>query len=292
VEAELLPSPAKRSLRPSPSTIELPARPPLLCAGCPHLAAEFALRRLDFYNPCTIGDLPQERKIPGQLKKGGLIVTGDIGCYTLGVYAPLYALDTTACMGASIGQALGLEKAGVPNKVVAVIGDSTFVHGGITGLVDVVYNQGHTTVIILDNETTAMTGHQGHPGTGLLAKGAEGQKVKLEEVARGVGVKDVNVVDAFDLNTIESTMSRCVESDEPSVIIVRGPCPMNVKVSGTPLEVDTEKCDSCYACLRIGCPAISVVEDKGWIDAGLCIGSTCGICAQACSQEAIVEGKK
>jgi len=195
-------------------------------------------------------------------------------------------------MGASIGQALGLEKAGVPNKVVAVIGDSTFVHGGITGLVDVVYNQGHTTVIILDNETTAMTGHQGHPGTGLLAKGAEGQKVKLEEVARGVGVKDVNVVDAFDLNTIESTMSRCVESDEPSVIIVRGPCPMNVKVSGTPLEVDTEKCDSCYACLRIGCPAISVVEDKGWIDAGLCIGSTCGICAQACSQEAIVEGKK
>jgi len=292
IQAGLLPASAKMSPVLSTSAPELPARPPLLCAGCPHIAAEFALRRLGFYNPCTLEDLPRERKIPAQLKKSGLIITGDIGCYTLGVYAPLYAMDTTACMGASIGQALGLEKAGVPNKVVAVIGDSTFVHSGITPLVDIVYNQGHTTVIILDNETTAMTGHQGHPGTGISVKGTKTQRVELEKLARGIGINDVNVVDAFDLAAIESTVSRCVESDEPSVIIVRGACPTLVRTTGTPLEVDSEKCDSCFACLRIGCPAISVLEDKAWIDAGQCVGSVCRICAQLCPQEAIAEGNQ
>jgi len=291
IQAGILSALAKPSLKSKASAPQLPVRPPLLCAGCPHIATEFALRRLGFYNPCSIGDSPQERKIPAQLKKGGLIVTGDIGCYTLGVYAPLFALDTTACMGAGIGQALGLEKAGIPNKIVAVIGDSTFVHSGITGLVDVVYNQGNTTVIILDNETTAMTGHQGHPGTGISPKGTKLQVVKLETLARGVGVRDVNVVNAFDLAAIESTISRCVETDEPSVIIVRGPCPLQVRISGTPFEVDSEKCDSCYACLRIGCPAISVSEDKAQIDASLCVGSGCAICAQVCPQEAIQESK-
>jgi indolepyruvate ferredoxin oxidoreductase alpha subunit len=195
-------------------------------------------------------------------------------------------------MGASIGQALGLEKAGVPNKIVAVIGDSTFMHSGITGLIDVVYNQGNTTVIILDNETTAMTGHQGHPGTGVLARGTKGQQVKLEKLAEGIGVKDVNVISAFDVPALESTISRCVETDEPSVIIARGPCPLRAKTSGTPFKVDNEKCDNCYACLRIGCPAISISGEEPWIDAGLCIGSGCGICAQVCPEEAILESRK
>ena len=289
IQAGILPAPSKSSTRTKPPTTQLPLRPPLLCAGCPHIAAEFALRRLGFYNPCTTEDPPSEITVPAQLKKGGLIATSDIGCYTLGVYAPLLALDTCACMGASIGQALGLEKAGVPNKMVAVIGDSTFMHSGITGLVDVVYNQGTTTVIILDNETTAMTGHQGHPGTGILSAGTTGQKVKLETLAQGCGVSDVSVVDAFDLETIESTIRRCVETDEPSVIIVRGPCPLRAKTSGTALKVDSEKCNSCYACLRIGCPAISVSGDKATIDADLCVGAGCSICAQVCPQEAIAE---
>ena len=292
IEAGILSAPDKAPLESRAPSPQLPVRPPLLCAGCPHIATEFALRRLGFYNPCTAGNMPQERKIPAQLKKGGLVVTGDIGCYTLGVYAPLFALDTTACMGASIGQALGLEKAGIPNKIIAVIGDSTFLHAGVTGLIDVVYNQGSTTVIILDNETTAMTGHQDHPGTGVSAKGKRAQTVKLETLVQGIGVNDVNVVDAFDLMAIESAISRCVETEAPSVIIVRGPCPLQVRTSGTPFEVDSEKCDSCYACLRIGCPAISVSEDKGWIDPDLCIGSSCSICAQICPKEAIAESNQ
>ncbi len=289
-EAGLLPSRSKsRTLTKAP-TAPLPLRPPLLCAGCPHTAAEFALRRLGFYNPGSTGEPPSEITVPAHLKRSGLIATSDIGCYTLGVYPPLLALDTCACMGASIGQALGLEKAGVPNKTVAVIGDSTFMHSGITGLVDVVYNQGTTTVIILDNETTAMTGHQGHPGTGILSTGTPGQKVKLETLAQGCGVNDVHVVDAFDLETIESTIRRCVENDEPSVIVVRGPCPLRTKISGTALKVDSEKCNSCYACLRIGCPAISVSGDKATIAPDLCVGASCSICAQVCPQEAIAEG--
>jgi indolepyruvate ferredoxin oxidoreductase alpha subunit len=292
IQAGILPASPKPSLESRVSLPQLPERPPLLCPGCPHIATEFALRRLGFYNSCSASDLPSERKVPAQLKKGGLIVTGDIGCYTLGVYAPLFALDTTACMGASIGQALGLEKAGVPNKIVAVIGDSTFIHSGITGLIDVVYNQGKTTVIILDNKTTAMTGHQDHPGTGISAKGAKTRAVSLEMLVQGIGVNDVNVVSAFELAAIESTISRCVESDEPSVIIVRGDCPLRIRTSGTPFEVDREKCDSCYACLRIGCPAISVSEDKGFIDASLCVGSGCSICSQACPQKAIAESKR
>jgi indolepyruvate ferredoxin oxidoreductase alpha subunit len=292
IQAGILPAQSKSSPEPRSPAIQLPSRPPLLCAGCPHIATEFALRRLGFYNPSSTEASPSEITVPAKLKKGGLIATSDIGCYTLGVYAPLFALDTCACMGASIGQALGLEKAGVPNKIVAVIGDSTFMHSGVTGLIDVVYNQGTTTVIILDNETTAMTGHQGHPGTGILAKGVEGHKVKLETLAQGAGVDDVHVVDAFDLELIESTIRRCVETDEPSVIIARGPCPLRARTPGAPLQVDSEKCNSCYACLRIGCPAISVSGDKAIIDADVCVGAFCNICAQVCPQDAISESVK
>jgi indolepyruvate ferredoxin oxidoreductase alpha subunit len=195
-------------------------------------------------------------------------------------------------MGASIGQALGLEKAEVPNKAIAVLGDSTFMHSGITGLINVVYNQGNTTVIILDNGTTAMTGHQGHPGTGISVTGKKTQQVKLETLVEGIGIKDVTVVDAFDLKAIESTIKRCLDNDEPSVIIARGPCSLTVKTRGAPFEVDADECISCYDCLDIGCPAISISEDKAVIDAGMCLGSACGVCAQVCPQEAISESRK
>jgi indolepyruvate ferredoxin oxidoreductase alpha subunit len=195
-------------------------------------------------------------------------------------------------MGASIGQALGLEKAGVPNKVVAVLGDSTFMHSGITGLIDVVYNQGCTTVVILDNGTTAMTGHQGHPGTGILATGAKTRVVELESLVKGIGIKDVNVVDAFDLKAIEATIRRSVDNDEPSVIIARGPCPLSVKTTGTPFEVDTEECIGCLDCLDIGCPAIYISEDIACIDSDMCVGAACRVCAQVCPQDAISESKR
>jgi len=219
-------------------------------------------------------------------KRQGIIVTSDIGCYTLAVYPPLLALDTCACMGASIGQAHGLEKAGVTNKIVSVIGDSTFLHSGITSLVDVVYNKGHGTVIILDNNTTAMTGHQGHPGTGISARGEETQKVIIEDLVRGIGVRDVNVVNAFDLPLIEATIRRCVETDEPSVIIVRGPCPLRVRIKGKPLVVDLEQCDKCFNCLRVGCAAITKDGDNITIDTALCVGDRCSLCLQVCHRQA------
>jgi indolepyruvate ferredoxin oxidoreductase alpha subunit len=258
---------------------QLPARRPQLCAGCPHVAAEFVLRRLGFRTTS-----------PGkELKEDEFIVTSDIGCYTLGVYPPLAALDTCACMGASIGKALGLEKAGVPNNIVAVLGDSTFMHSGITGLIDVVYNQGSNTVIILDNGTTAMTGHQGHPGTGISAKGAKTQAVELESLVKGCGVRDVTVVDAFDLKSIESTIKQSVANNEPSVIIVRGPCPLHTRAKSTPYKVDEDECIGCFDCLDVGCPAISILEDEAVIDSEACTG--CGVCAQVCAQGAISESK-
>jgi len=188
IKAGLLPAP-KPVHKPAAPATQLPARRPQLCAGCPHVGTEYVLRQVCFQNPSA----------PGPIKKGEVVVTSDIGCYTLGVYPPLSALDTCACMGASIGQAIGLQKAGLPNRVVAVLGDSTFVHSGITGLVDAVYNQGNITVIILDNGTTAMTGHQGHPGTGISARRTKATAVKLEKLVEGLGVKNVNVVNAFDL---------------------------------------------------------------------------------------------
>ena len=277
VKAGILKSTASTAAKAEPP--KLPARRPQLCAGCPHVATEYALRKLGVRTKGT----------GVELSKNDIIVTSDIGCYTLGVYPPLAALDTCACMGASIGQALGLEKAGVANKVVAVIGDSTFMHSGITGLIDVVYNQGTTTVIILDNNTTAMTGHQGHPGTGISARGEKTTAVDIEALVRGIGIKDVNVINAFDLNAIEATIKRCVANNAPSVIIVRGACPLATKKKGTPLAVDADACSGCLDCLKIGCPAITIVDNLAYIDAEACNG--CGICAQICPNDAIAEAK-
>jgi indolepyruvate ferredoxin oxidoreductase alpha subunit len=259
---------------------KLPARRPQLCAGCPHVATEYALRKL--------GVRTQGSGV--ELSRSDIIVTSDIGCYTLGVYPPLAALDTCACMGASIGQALGLEKAGVSNKVVAVIGDSTFMHSGITGLIDVVYNQGTTTVIILDNNTTAMTGHQGHPGTGISARGEKTTAVDIEALVRGIGIKDVNVVNAFDMKTIKAMIKRCVANNAPSVIIVRGACPLATRKKGTPLAVDADVCSGCLDCLKLGCPAITVADGLAYIDAEFCGG--CGVCSQICPNDAIVRPER
>jgi indolepyruvate ferredoxin oxidoreductase alpha subunit len=273
IKVGLLPPP-KHIHKPAPLP-QLPARRPQLCAGCPHVGTEYILRQLCF----------KDSRIPGPIRDDEIIVTSDIGCYTLGVYPPLAALDTCACMGASITQAIGLQKAKVPNKVVAVLGDSTFIHAGIPGLVDAVYNQADITIIILDNGTTAMTGHQGHPGTGISARGEKVTMVKLEEVAKGVGVKEVHVVNAFDLKGIESVLKQCLNTRGPSVIISRAPCPLSARAPVTPYRVDPDECTGCNTCLELGCPAISVSDDKAVIDANTCQG--CSLCAQVCPQEAI-----
>jgi indolepyruvate ferredoxin oxidoreductase, alpha subunit len=281
----LLPEPKTHAVA-AGATGDFPPRPPLLCPGCPHAATSYALKRLGFYH-IEPHDDASEMRGGSQHKRQGIIVTSDIGCYTLAVYPPLLALDTCACMGASIGQAHGLEKAGVTNRIVSVIGDSTFLHSGITSLVDVVYNEGRGTVIILDNNTTAMTGHQGHPGTGMSARGEKARRVVIEDLCRGMGVRDVNVIDAFDLPVIESTIRRCVESEEPSVIVVRGDCPLRVREKGKPLTVHLEECDRCFNCLRVGCPAISRENDDVKIDTLLCMGDRCSLCRQVCHCQAI-----
>ncbi len=263
-----------------PPASGLPRRPPLLCPGCPHTGIYFVLNSLGQRSKL----LEKKNNEPQEPK---LIVTGDIGCYTLGAYPPLNVLDTTACMGAGIGQALGMERAGVKSKVVAVIGDSTFMHSGITGLVDAVYNEGHITILILDNRTTAMTGHQEHPGTGISAQGEETVAVDIESLARGIGVKDVKVVDAFDLKALRAGVRDSLNRPEVSVIIVRGPCAMRVRKRANPRKVDVEKCNQCGVCLGLGCPAIQSADGQVFIEPTLCAGDICTICEQLCPQKAI-----
>ena len=264
--------------RPAP---ELPKRPPLLCAGCPYTGLFFTLS--------TMGQ--RSALVKSRVKKvakSKLIITGDIGCYTLGAYPPLFAMDTCACMGAGIGQALGMEKAGVSNKVVAIIGDSTFLHSGITGVVNGVYNKGEITIIILDNRTTAMTGHQSHPGTGVTARGEKTSIVELERLVQGIGVNDVKVVDAFDLKALRTSLRAALDNPELSVIIVRGDCPDPAAPRPRPLVIATEKCDQCNVCLRLGCPAIQIEDGQVYIEATLCAGDTCYLCQQVCPRQAIV----
>ncbi len=276
IEAGLLPDSEKII----PPARGLPRRPPLLCPGCPHAGIYFVLNSLGQRSKL----LEKKNNEPQEPK---LIITGDIGCYTLGALPPLNVLDTTACMGAGIGQALGMEKAGVKSKVVAIIGDSTFMHSGITGLVNAVYNDGHITILVLDNRTTAMTGHQEHPGTGVSAQGRETSAVDIESLARGIGVKDVKTVNAFDLKALRDGLKDSLDRPEVSVIIVRGSCAMRVRKRANPRKVDVEKCVQCNYCLGLGCPAIQSADGQVFIEPTLCAGDICTICEQLCPQKAI-----
>ena len=236
----------------------VPGRPPVMCPGCPHRGLFYTLAN----NKCT--------------------VMGDIGCYTLGAAPPLKAIDVTLCMGASIGSQHGYRKAGGSGeKLVSVIGDSTFMHSGMTGLANVAYNQSDSTVIILDNSITGMTGHQQNPTTGLNIKGEPAGKIDLEALCRSMGIRRVRVVDPYRLDECDAALKEELAAEEPSVIISRRPCALLKHVKAKPpLKIDAEKCRSCKSCMRIGCPAISMKDGRARIDNTLCVG--CGVCAQLC----------
>ncbi|MFU8795112.1 MAG: thiamine pyrophosphate-dependent enzyme, partial [Dethiobacteria bacterium] len=214
-------------------------------------------------------------------------VTGDIGCYTLGALAPLEAIDSCVCMGASIGMALGMARANPASaeKTVAVIGDSTFLHSGITPLLDAVYNKAPITVLILDNSITAMTGHQDHPGTGTSLQGEEAPSVNIEELCRSLGVRRVEVVDAFDLKEVRAKIKEELAAKEPSVVIVRRPCVFLLAGFDEPLHVESELCTGCGTCIKLGCPALSLKDEKAMINSTIC--NACGLCEQLCRFDAI-----
>lgn len=243
----------------------VPVRPPVMCAGCPH------------------------RGLFSVLSKKKLMVSGDIGCYTLGASAPLSAMDTTICMGASVSGLHGFNKARgkeSEKKSVAVIGDSTFMHSGMTGLVNIAYNSTNSTVIILDNSITGMTGHQHNPTTGYKLKGDVTAKVDLESLCRAIGINRVRVVDPYNIAETEKAITEELEVDEPSVIISRRPCALLKNVKHKPaLKVNRDKCKSCKMCMKVGCPAISMKEGKAEIDYTQCVG--CEVCMQMCKFDAI-----
>ena len=242
----------------------IPPRPPVMCAGCPHRGLFYTLSK----NKCT--------------------VLGDIGCYTLGAVAPLSAMDMTLCMGASISAVHGFNKArGAESegKTVAVIGDTTFMHSGMTGLANIAYNQSNSTVIILDNSITGMTGHQQNPTTGYNIKGDPAGRIDLEALCRAMGFERVRVVDPYDLKECDAAIKEELAAREPSVIISRRPCALLKYVKHeAPLKVDPAKCVGCRSCMKIGCPAISIREGKAHVDATLCVG--CGVCEQLCGVKA------
>ena len=243
----------------------VPVRPPVMCAGCPHRGLFYCL------------------------SKNKITVSGDIGCYTLGASAPLSAMDTTICMGASISALHGFNKARgaeAEKSTVAVIGDSTFMHSGMTGLVNIAYNATNSTVIILDNSITGMTGHQQNPTTGKNLKGDPAATVNLEELCKAIGIKRVRVVDPYNLAETEAAIKEELAIEEPSVIISRRPCALLKYVQHKPaLKVDADKCKSCKMCMKLGCPAISMKDGKAVIEHTQCVG--CGICQEMCKFGAI-----
>jgi len=237
----------------------VPGRPPVMCPGCPH------------------------RGLFTVLSKMKLTVLGDIGCYTLGSAAPLSAIDSVVCMGASIGMTHGFTAVRPENAktTVAVIGDSTFMHSGITGLVNVAYNKSISTILVVDNSITGMTGHQQNPTTGLTLKQQPTVAIKIEDVCHAAGINRVRVVDPADMKAVEAALKEELAAEEPSVIIVRRPCMLLKYVKpNPPLSVDPEKCKSCKMCMKVGCPAISMKDGKACVDATICVG--CGLCEQMC----------
>ena len=244
----------------------IPPRPPVLCAGCPHRGL--------FYT----------------LAKHKVTVLGDIGCYTLAAYEPLYAIETCECMGASVSSIHGFNKAlgqDSEGKTVAVLGDSTFMHSGMTGLANIAYNQSNSTVLILDNSTTGMTGHQQNPTTGKNLRGDPAGKIDLETLCRAMGIRRVRVVDPYDLKATEEVVTEELAAPEPSVIITRRPCVLLRSVEKhPPYQVEPDKCKGCKMCMRIGCPAISWKDKKAVIDPTQCVG--CGVCEQLCKFDAFL----
>ncbi|MDP2182929.1 MAG: indolepyruvate ferredoxin oxidoreductase subunit alpha [Actinomycetota bacterium] len=254
--------------RPGPDVREpvggLPARPPLMCPGCPHRGVFHALRKVR------------------------AIVTGDIGCYTLGALPPTSSMDSCVCMGASIGMAHGMTigNGDQTRPIVAVIGDSTFAHSGITGLAHMSYNRGVGTIAILDNRITAMTGHQGNPMMGRTLDGEMGAEIDVEKLCEALGISAVRVVDPHDLDLTESVLKEEVARDELSVIVFRSPCALLLREREQPYAVDDEACTACGACVKLGCPAIGMRADKqAEIDVTVCVG--CADCVQVCKFDAI-----
>ena len=246
------------------AAVAVPVRPPVMCPGCSHRGVFYVLHKL------------------------GLNVSGDIGCYSLGCAAPLSSIDSIICMGASVSAAHGMEKAAgrdFAKKTVAVLGDSTFIHSGITGLIDIVYNKGTSTVIILDNSITGMTGHQQNPSTGFTIRNEPTRQVDLVKLAEAVGVDRVKVVDPFDLDLLEKVVKEEVAADEPSVIIAQRPCALLKKAGYSGTFVINDKCKNCKMCMKLGCPAISITENGPKINDTLCVG--CGLCPNVCKFGAI-----
>lgn len=243
----------------------IPMRPPVLCPGCTHRSVFYVLKKLK------------------------MVVSGDIGCYTLGSLQPLDAMDTCICMGASVSAGLGFEKGNpaLKGKVVAVIGDSTFFHSGITGLADVVYNRGTTLTMILDNRITAMTGHQHHPGTGATLKGDPTVALDISAICKAMGVQRVREADPFNLPELEAVIREEAAVDQPSVVIVRRPCTLLDKGPKDTYRIDADKCVTCGLCMKLGCPAIVKGGDAITVDQALCVG--CAVCVQVCKAEAIVK---
>jgi indolepyruvate ferredoxin oxidoreductase alpha subunit len=272
IRAGLLPKSAAVPVNSIQDTLRLPLRPPLLCPGCTHRGV-FAIT-----------------------KKLKLVVNGDIGCYTLGFLPPLSALHTCGCMGASIGVAHGANKVGIQQKNVAVLGDSTFLHTGIPALLNVAYNKSNTVTVILDNRTTAMTGHQDNPATGRTLKGEPTSAVDFAEIVRAMGVEQVHVVDPYDLKQVETALRLSLDTDGPAVVIAQRACALLPKVrrDWMALEVNPERCNGCGLCFGVACPAILASDEfdpktkraLAWIDPLLCTG--CEICAQVCARGAIL----
>lgn len=243
---------------------DLPGRPPLMCPGCPHRGVFYVLRKMK------------------------AVVTGDIGCYTLGSLPPLSAMDTCVCMGASVGMAHGMTIGGGAGDrpIVGVIGDSTFAHSGVTGLMDIAYNRGTATTIVLDNRITAMTGHQENPCTGRTLAGDDTVELDLEALARALGIRHVRVVDPNDLAAVDEAIREETARAEASLIVAKAPCALLIEEKDQPFAVDEEACTACGVCIRLGCPAIGKEPSgKAAIDVTLCVG--CRLCVQVCRYDAI-----
>jgi len=258
---------------PSPVSVrvidDLPARPPVLCPACPHRGIFYALGKFD------------------------VTVTGDIGCYSLGVFPPLKRIDTILCMGAGISMAHGMLKAGEgrptdgspQRKVVGIVGDSTFFHSGITGLLDIAYNKSAAVIIVVDNRTTAMTGHQEHPGTGRTLMGEDTISARIEDFGQACGIKNVATVDPYDLKNTTEVLRTALASDQAWLIVTRAACPLSAKKNpGSPRRVNQELCKKCKACLRLGCPAIEWANDEIHVNEMLCGG--CALCEKVCKENA------